>query len=138
MEFYTLIEVPKESDRKDIAFGVMVPCLPGCFSAGDTMEEAIENAQEAITLYIEDLLERAEPIPKSHPLDVVDAKKKPGNWIAVRVDVKEEYISTKAARVNVTIPEGVLAMIDDAAEKEHKNRSAFLTDAALEKIKKQA
>ena len=37
MEFYTLIEVPKESDRKEIAFGVMVPCLPGCFSAGDTM-----------------------------------------------------------------------------------------------------
>ncbi len=138
MEFYTLIEVPKESDRKGIAFGVMVPCLPGCFSAGDTMEAAIENAQEAITMYIEDLLERGEPVPRSHPLDVVNAKKKAGDWIAVRIDVKEAYISTKAARVNVTIPEGVLAMIDDAAGKEHKNRSAFLTEAALEKIKKRA
>ena len=76
MEFYTLIEVPKESDRKGIAFGVMVPCLPGCFSAGDTMEAAIENAQEAITMYIEDLLERGEPVPRSHPLDVVNAKRR--------------------------------------------------------------
>lgn len=30
------------------AFGVVVPDLPGCFSAGDTFDEAIENAREAI------------------------------------------------------------------------------------------
>ena len=30
------------------AFGVVVPDLPGCFSAGDTLDEAIDNAKEAI------------------------------------------------------------------------------------------
>ena len=36
------------------AYGVIVPDLPGCFSAGDTMEEAIANAEEAILLHLED------------------------------------------------------------------------------------
>ena len=35
------------------AFGVVVPDLPGCFSAGDTMEEAMAKAEEAITAWIE-------------------------------------------------------------------------------------
>ncbi|HET7925874.1 MAG TPA: type II toxin-antitoxin system HicB family antitoxin, partial [Rhodanobacteraceae bacterium] len=36
------------------AYGVIVPDLPGCFSAGDTLEEAIANAEEAILLHLED------------------------------------------------------------------------------------
>lgn len=32
------------------AFGVVVPDLPGCFSAGDTLDEAIDNTQKAIEL----------------------------------------------------------------------------------------
>ena len=35
------------------AFGVVVPDLPGCFSAGDTLEEAFENAKEAIVGWLE-------------------------------------------------------------------------------------
>ena len=35
------------------AYGVVVPDLPGCFSAGDTLDEAIDNAKEAIQLWLE-------------------------------------------------------------------------------------
>lgn len=35
------------------AYGVVVPDLPGCFSAGDTLDEAFENAKEAIAGWIE-------------------------------------------------------------------------------------
>ena len=44
--------------HKDVesAYGVSVPDLPGCFSAGDTLEEAVESAQEAIACHLEGLL----------------------------------------------------------------------------------
>lgn len=44
-------------------YGVIVPDLPGCYSAGDTVEEAIKNAHEAIECHIEGLLLDNEPIP---------------------------------------------------------------------------
>jgi predicted RNase H-like HicB family nuclease len=39
------------------AYGVVVPDLPGCFSAGDTLDEALTNAREAILLHLEGLLD---------------------------------------------------------------------------------
>lgn len=49
------------------AVGIWFPDLPGCFSAGDTMEEALVNAPEAVMLYVE-ALERAgrgPPLPRT-------------------------------------------------------------------------
>ena len=36
-------------------FDVSVPALDGCFSQGDTQEEALQNAKEAILCYLEGL-----------------------------------------------------------------------------------
>ena len=44
-------------------FTVIVPTLPGCITFGDTIEEAIEMAKEAIDLYIESLRAHGEDIP---------------------------------------------------------------------------
>jgi len=41
-------------EEKDGGFSVSVPSLPGCFSQGDTFEEAHKNIREAISLYLED------------------------------------------------------------------------------------
>jgi len=43
---------------------VIVPFLPGCITYGDTIEQAIKMAKEAIELYIESLKEHGEEIPK--------------------------------------------------------------------------
>ncbi|PPS45128.1 type II toxin-antitoxin system HicB family antitoxin [Chroococcidiopsis sp. TS-821] len=48
---------------EDGYFVVEVPSLPGCITQGKTREEALTNAEEAITLYIEVLQERGETIP---------------------------------------------------------------------------
>ncbi len=40
--------------EKGGGYSVSVPSLPGCFSQGDTFEEALKNIQEAIDLYLED------------------------------------------------------------------------------------
>lgn len=44
-------------------YTVIVPSLPGCVTYGDTIDEAIETAKEAIELYIESLKEHDEEIP---------------------------------------------------------------------------
>jgi len=44
-------------------YTVIVPSLPGCVTYGDTVEEAIAMAKEAIELYIESLKEHGEEIP---------------------------------------------------------------------------
>ena len=48
---------------EDGYFVVEVPSLPGCISQGKTREEALANIEEAMTLYIEVLQERGEPVP---------------------------------------------------------------------------
>ncbi|HEX7984470.1 MAG TPA: type II toxin-antitoxin system HicB family antitoxin, partial [Duganella sp.] len=49
------------------AFGVVVPDLPGCFSAGDTLEDAIQNAREAIELWLETTIEDGGEVPSPLP-----------------------------------------------------------------------
>ena len=45
-------------------WGAIVPDLPGCVSIGDTLEDVKENVKEAISVYLEELQERGEPIPE--------------------------------------------------------------------------
>ena len=47
----------------DGGYVAVVPAFPGCYSQGDSEEEALTNAREAILLTIEDMRERGEPIP---------------------------------------------------------------------------
>jgi antitoxin HicB len=61
MRRYTII---LEYDPETESYGVKVPALPGCFSMGQTVDEAVAHAREAIELYIEDLKESGEPIPE--------------------------------------------------------------------------
>jgi len=44
-------------------FTVLVPSLPGCITYGDTLDDSIANAKEAIELYIESLKTHGEEIP---------------------------------------------------------------------------
>jgi len=50
-----------------------VPDLPGCFSAGDTFDEAVSNAADAITLWIKDAIKNGQGIPCPSLLDVLRA-----------------------------------------------------------------
>ena len=49
---YTVVLAP---DQDDGGYTVTVPALPGCVTEGDTLEEALANAKDAIQLYLEDL-----------------------------------------------------------------------------------
>ena len=44
-------------------YAVIVPALPGCFSQGRTVEEAMEHAGEAIEVHVAGLLKCGDPVP---------------------------------------------------------------------------
>lgn len=134
MRYFIAVEMPKDDVT---AYGIVVPDIPGCFSAGDSLEEAINNAEEAIVLQLEDMIERKQDLPEPSPPEDIAKRFKKG-WVFYGVDVEPQQLSTKTKRINITIPEGVLYLIDRAAEKSHSNRSAFITDAALSKIRQKS
>lgn len=54
-----------EDAGPDFAVGVWFPDLPGCFSAGDTLDEALANAPEAVALWFEDIEEEGRSVPRA-------------------------------------------------------------------------
>ena len=76
-----------EPGDENTAFGVVVPDLPGCFSAGDTLEEAYANAAEAIELWVETTLETGGTIPAPGSLQTLHRDPDLAGWIVDMVEV---------------------------------------------------
>ena len=55
-------------EKEKTGFSVLVPALPGCATQGETLEECLKNAKEAIELYFESLKEDGLPFPESDVL----------------------------------------------------------------------
>ena len=120
------------------AYGVVVPDLPGCFSAGDTLDEAMTNAQEAILLHLEGLLDDGKPFPKASDIERLRSKRGLRNWTWAIVDVDMSQLGDKAARINITLPQRILRAVDAHARRQGETRSGFLARAALDAMRKPA
>lgn len=125
-----------EKGSKKHAYGVVVPDLPGCFSAGDTLDEAITNAKEAILLHLEGLMDQKQRVPPPKPLEVhqKDRRYKGWTWAIVEVDLAE--LDDKTERVNITLPRKVLRVIDEAAKRSGESRSSYLARVGLESVRR--
>jgi antitoxin HicB len=53
-----------ERQPEDDGYLAHFPALPGCQTWGDTFEEAVRNAEEALSVYIETLAANGDPIPE--------------------------------------------------------------------------
>src|SRR5574341_823349 len=131
MFFPVVIHKDKSSD-----YGVSVPDLPGCFSAGETFEKALEAAQEAVACHLEGMLIDGESIPTPGAIDAHrrNPEYKGGVWALVPVDLAK--FSGKARRINVTLPERALRQLDRCARELGESRSGLLLRAALEYLAK--
>ncbi|MGJ3261638.1 MAG: type II toxin-antitoxin system HicB family antitoxin [Salinarimonas sp.] len=109
-------------------FGVSFPDLPGCITAGRTLDEARAMAEEALALHLEGLEEDGEVPPE--PASLTEIMATAANRDAVAVLVRAPSRAKKAVRVNVTLPEDVLEMIDRHATERGLTRSGFLLQAA--------
>jgi len=114
------------------AWGVVVPDLPGCFSAADNgLDEAIDQAKEAIELWIEMALDGGQVIPKPSSLRELQKKKEFKGWAWAIVEIDPALLSDEIERINITLPKKVLARLDAKAKKAGENRSAFIAHLAL-------
>lgn len=81
--------VAVEPGDDNTTYGVIVPDIPGCFSAGDTLEEALNNVKEAIVLQLEAVAEQGEDAPVSS--DISPLKALPDyqgfQWFLIEVSV---------------------------------------------------
>ena len=116
--------------HKDAAsdYGVSFPDLPGCVTAGVSLDEARVMAGEALALHVEGLASDGEAIPEPSSLETVMADADNRDGVAILVGVTGD--PSKAVRVNITLPEAELQRIDAFAEQHGFTRSGFLLKAA--------
>ncbi|WP_157669277.1 type II toxin-antitoxin system HicB family antitoxin [Chitinibacter sp. GC72] len=121
----------------DSSYGVTVPDVPGCFSGGDTLDEAMDSAKEAILLHLSTLLQENMPMP-ALPADIETHQQNPdfagAIWAVVDIDMSK--LDAQVERVNITMPRWVLATIDQNVGK--GKRSAFLVESALKALSRTA
>ena len=131
-----LFPIAIEPGDETHAFGVIVPDIPGCFSAGDTLDDALKNAREAIDFHLEGLVEDNADIPVASSVQAQAANPDYAGfiWAVVNIDIAK-YLG-KAEKINVTLPASLIHRIDAyvATHPEHKSRSGVLASTALEKL----
>ncbi|MDH1012494.1 type II toxin-antitoxin system HicB family antitoxin [Pseudomonas nicosulfuronedens] len=131
MKFPVVLHKDPDSD-----YGVTLPDVPGCFSAGCTVDEALDNAKEALALHFEGLVADGEGLPQPQAIDqhLNNPDYAGGVWAVIEFDVTP-YLG-KAVRFNATLPEHLLQRIDDRVSKDQRysSRSGFLATAALREL----
>ena len=119
-------------------YGVIVPDLPGCFSAGDGVDDALESVCEAIDLHASTMIEDGCAIPARLPVAThqADPDYAGGVWAVVDVPIEKYY--GPAEKLNITLPRLLLARIDDYTRTHGLTRSGFLAEAAREAMSRNA
>lgn len=109
-------------------YGVSFPDFPGCITAGRTLEEAKNLANEVLPFHIEGLQADGDVVPE--PMDLDQALKHEFAKGAEAFFIVEVPFDDQIVRANITIPKGLLSRIDRYAKSHHLSRSAFLSQAA--------
>lgn len=112
-------------------YGVVFPDFPGCISAGDDYEDAVQMAHEALAGHVECMRRDGDQVPSPRTLEEIKATWKDWAEWEQDYDFVISYIKLLPSkgtmkRVNVMLDERLLSQIDAVS----KNRSSFLADAA--------
>lgn len=106
-------------------FSAFFPDLPGCTATGDSSVEVLRALEISAQLYIDDLIEDGEAIPKNDDARLAEARQDPDITVDMVAMIPVRG-PAKSKRISLTIDEDLLADIDAVAD----NRSAFLAAAA--------
>lgn len=119
------------------AYGAAFPDCPGCTAMGETVDETIRNAGEALREWIADRLSAGETAPEPRTADTILADPEEAMAVGEAFTLASVPVlldAGRSVRVNLSLDAGILAMIDRAARERGVTRSAFLVSAAREKI----
>jgi predicted RNase H-like HicB family nuclease len=125
--------IHKDSDTD---YGVSFPDVPGCIAVGQTVEEALESATEALAFHIEGTEEDGDPIPSPRPLEDILRDPQLAEWregaVLASVPLIRDLGST--TRINVSLDLGLLQAIDGEAKIRKQTRSAFIASAVRKEL----
>lgn len=131
MKFY-IGTIIKDDDSD---YGITFQDFPGCVAVGKTPKEVIHNAEEALQLHVDGMLEDGDKLPEPSELKPVISYKTPKDFCgSIVVPVR---IPGPSRRVNITLREDLLKAIDQLASLGGTTRSGFLAQAALEEIRRE-
>jgi len=134
MSTHYVAVVEKDADS---AFGVWFPDVEGCFSAGDTLDEAAANAGAALRQHAEALESAGKDVPDARDVDTVLRDKDVKTAVkagALLFAVPLLADAGRTVRINVSLDKALVDQIDEAAAARGLTRSAFIAQAAREKI----
>ena len=112
--------------RENNSFWVEFPDLEGCQSFGDTLEEVIENAKEALAAYCVTLLEQGKSLNPPTDIHYIQT---PDDAFVSLVDA-DLIKKSSAVKKTLTIP----SWLNDIAESNHINFSGVLQEALMQKL----
>jgi predicted RNase H-like HicB family nuclease len=120
----------------DSIYGVSFPDMPGCISAGQTIDEAVHNAVEALSGHVRMLENDGDAVPAPRDFDAIvsdpELAEDRSGAITTAIPLLRDRGST--TRINVSLDLGLLEAIDAAAQERGQTRSAFLASAARREI----
>ena len=114
--------------HEEEGYWVEFPDLSGCFTNGNTLEEAMEMAREALGLHLVDLVERGMELPA--PSNIADISASDGHTTYVSTDMNAYRRDTQAVKKMLSIP----AWLAKAAEENNISLSKVLQDALKEQL----
>lgn len=115
-------------------YGVSFPDLPGCVTAGRTLDEARSMAAEALALHLEGLAADGSEIPPPSCLEIIMADE--GYRDGVATLIPAPTAEGERVRVNVVLPQDVLAGADHYATAHGVNRSEFIARAIKHELER--
>lgn len=128
------VAVVHKQPRSD--YGVSFPDFPGCITAGKTLDEAREMAQEALELHIEGMLEDGKKLPKATSMETVVQRATHRSSIRAYFVVSTENHPKQVVRINATLDPDLLQDIDHYARKLGMTRSGFIAFATKKQMEK--
>ena len=123
-----LLSYPAIITHEDNSYWVKFVDLEGCYSDGETLAEAMENAKEAMGLFLEDLVD----FPKC-TTDISSIKLEKNqiiSFISINLEEHRKKYENKSVKKTLSIP----AWLNTLAEKENVNFSQLLQSALIEKL----
>ncbi len=120
----------------DSVYGVSFPELPGCIAVGNTIEEALSSATEALAFHVRGMIADGDEVPEPRmPDDLIrDAELAEDLQGAIIASVPLVRDLGSTTRINVSLDLGLLEAIDAEARQRKQTRSAFIASAVRREL----
>lgn len=113
--------------KNDTHYGAVFPDLPGCVTVGDSLDDVAHQAAEVLSFHLEGMIDAGLDLPSPTPMDRLQSDQDSPEIARMLVGAE---LPSRTVRVNITLDEGLLSLIDKAAKARGSSRSGFIAEAA--------